>query len=74
MCIRESTEGLHWLARDGFEEDNPEVAEWLKGLKLDDEQYGTLEDLVVNEYGEGKELEAVQEWLDKNPDVVEDIK
>lgn len=68
------TEGLHWLARDGFEEDNPEVAEWLKGLKLDDEQYGTLEDLVVNEYGEGKEPEAVQEWLDKNPDVVEDIK
>ncbi|MDK6813243.1 glycine betaine ABC transporter substrate-binding protein [Corynebacterium sp. UMB6689] len=68
------TEGLHWLARDGFEEDNPEVAEWLKGLKLDDEQYGTLEDLVVNEYGEGKELEAVQEWLDKNPDVVKDIK
>lgn len=68
------TEGLHWLARDGFEEDNPEVAEWLKGLKLDDEQYGTLEDLVVNEYGEGKEPEAVQEWLDKNPDVVKDIK
>jgi glycine betaine/proline transport system substrate-binding protein len=68
------TEGLHWLGRDGFEEDNPEVAEWLKGLKLDDEQYGTLEDLVVNEYGEGKEPEAVQDWLDKNPDVVEDIK
>ena len=68
------TEGLHWLARDGFEEDNPKVAEWLKGLKLDDEQYGTLEDLVVNEYGEGKEPEAVQDWLDKNPDVVEDIK
>ncbi|MCG7230054.1 glycine betaine ABC transporter substrate-binding protein [Corynebacterium minutissimum] len=68
------TEGLHWLARDGFEEDNPEVAEWLKDLKLDDEQYGTLEDLVVNEYGEGKEPEAVQEWLDKNPDVVKDIK
>lgn len=68
------TEGLHWLARDGFEEDNPEVAEWLEGLKLDDEQYGTLEDLVVNEYGEGKEPEAVQEWLDKNPDVVKDIK
>ncbi|OFT63045.1 glycine betaine ABC transporter substrate-binding protein [Corynebacterium sp. HMSC05E07] len=68
------TEGLHWLAREGFEEDNPEVAEWLKGLKLDDEQYGTLEDLVVNEYGEGKEPEAVQEWLDNNPDVVGDIK
>ncbi|KHO30060.1 glycine betaine ABC transporter substrate-binding protein [Corynebacterium minutissimum] len=68
------TEGLHWLAREGFADDNPEVAEWLEGLKLDDEQYGTLEDLVVNEYGEGKEPEAVQEWLDKNPDVVKDIK
>lgn len=69
-----TTEGLHWLARGGFESDNPEVAEWLRGLKLDDDHYGSLEDLIVNEYGEGQEPAAVQEWLDKNPDAVEDIK
>lgn len=68
------SEALHWLGRSGFEQDMPEVAAWLGDLKLDDEQYGSLEDTVVNEFGEGKEAEAVQSWLDKNPDVVADIK
>lgn len=67
------SEALHWLGREGFGEDQPEVAEWLKSIKLDDEQYGTLEDTVVNQFGEGKEAEAVQDWLDKNPDVVPDL-
>ena len=67
------TEALHWLGRSGFEQDMPEVAAWLGDLKLDDDQYGSLEDTVVNEFGEGKEAEAVQTWLDKNPDIVADI-
>jgi len=61
-------EGLHELARKGFAEDFPEVAEMMGKAKLNDEQYGTLEDLVVNEYGEGKEAEAVTQWLKDNPD------
>ncbi|MFI7679317.1 glycine betaine ABC transporter substrate-binding protein [Actinophytocola sp. NPDC049390] len=63
-------EGLHELARQGFKDDHPEVAEMMSKAKLDDEQYGTLEDLVVNEYGEGKEEEAVAQWLKDNPDWV----
>ncbi|MDK4246954.1 glycine betaine ABC transporter substrate-binding protein [Corynebacterium accolens] len=66
-------ESLHWLARDGFSDEFPEVSEWLGDLKLDDEQYGSLEDNVVNQFEEGKEPDAVQDWLDKNPDVVKDI-
>jgi glycine betaine/proline transport system substrate-binding protein len=62
-------EGLHSLARDGFSKDFPEVAEMIKNLKLSDEQYGSLEDTVVNKFGEGEEPQAVQAWLDKNPDV-----
>ena len=61
-------EGLHELARKGFKDEYPEVAEMMSKAKLDDEQYGTLEDLVVNEYGEGKEEEAVAQWLKDNPD------
>ncbi|MEU1513214.1 glycine betaine ABC transporter substrate-binding protein [Streptomyces sp. NPDC005811] len=60
-------EGLHTLARDGFSEDFPQVAEMIKNFKLDDAQYGSLEDTVVNEFGEGKEPEAVKAWLTKNP-------
>ncbi|MFJ8105997.1 glycine betaine ABC transporter substrate-binding protein [Streptomyces sp. NPDC096132] len=33
-------EGLHSLARDGFSEDFPEVADVIKNFKLTDEQYG----------------------------------
>jgi glycine betaine/proline transport system substrate-binding protein len=61
-------EDLHVIARDGFSEDFPEVAEMLANFTLDDEQYNTLEDLVANKYGAGKESEAVDEWLKANPD------
>ena len=61
-------EGLHTIAREGFSDDYPEVAEMMSHFKLTDEQYGTLEDTIVNKFGQGKEEEAVQAWLDDNPD------
>ena len=64
-------EGLHELARDGFADDYPEVAEMMGNLKLDDAQYGSLEDLVVNKYGQGKESQAVDEWVKDNQDVID---
>jgi len=63
-------EALHFLGTKGFSEEFPEAAELIAGIKLDDEQYGDLEDLVVNEYGEGKEREAIAAWLEKYPDVI----
>lgn len=67
-------EGLHVLARDGFSDDFADVAEMLSNFKMDDEQFGTLEDLVVNEFGEGNEADAVAKWLEDNPDFVEGLK
>ena len=61
-------EALHFLATSGFAEKYPDAAELIAGIELDDEQYGSLEDLVVNEYCEGKEPEAVQAWLEQYPD------
>jgi glycine betaine/proline transport system substrate-binding protein len=61
-------ESLHSLGRSGFSKDFPEVANMIKNFKLDDAQYGSLEDAVVNEFGEGKEAEAVRAWLQQNPD------
>jgi glycine betaine/proline transport system substrate-binding protein len=66
-------EGMHTLARTGFSEDFPEVAELLENFTLDDEQYGSLENLMVNEYGDGKYAEAVDQWLEDNPDVAESL-
>ena len=60
-------EALHFLGTSGFAEKYPDAAELIAGIKLDDAQYGSLEDLVVNEYGEGKEADAVDAWLEQNP-------
>ena len=61
-------EGLHFLGTKGFADEYPEAADLIKQIVLDDEQYGSLEDLVVNEYGEGREAEAVDAWLEENGD------
>lgn len=63
-------EALHFLGHKGFSEEFPAAAEWIGQVKLNDDQYGSLEDMVVNEYGEGKEAEAVEAWLEENPDVL----
>jgi glycine betaine/proline transport system substrate-binding protein len=62
------TEGLHTLAYKGFSKDHPEVANMIKHFKLTDEQYGTLEDTIVNKFGQGQEKQAVAAWLKANPD------
>ncbi|OAN42640.1 glycine betaine ABC transporter substrate-binding protein [Microbacterium sp. H83] len=59
-------EGLHFLGTKGFAEEYPEAADLISQIMLDDAQYGSLEDLVVNEYGEGREAEAVDAWLDEH--------
>ena len=59
-------EALHFLGTKGFADKYPDAAELIGKIKLDDEQYGALEDLVVNEFGEGKEADAVDKWLDEH--------
>ena len=59
-------EGLHFLGTKGFADEFPEAAELIEQIKLDDAQYGSLEDLVVNEYGEGREAEAIDAWLEEH--------
>lgn len=61
-------ENLHVLANKDVPGDHPEVAEMLSHFKLTEEQFGSLEDLVANEFGAGNEPEAVAAWLEDNPD------
>ncbi|MBT2474525.1 glycine betaine ABC transporter substrate-binding protein [Microbacterium sp. ISL-103] len=61
-------EGLHFLGHKGFAEEFPEAAELIEQIQLDDAQYGSLEDMVVNEYGEGTEADAVDAWLEEHGD------
>ncbi|MGK9222136.1 MULTISPECIES: glycine betaine ABC transporter substrate-binding protein [unclassified Microbacterium] len=66
-------EALHFLGTAGFAEEFPEAAELIAGIQLDDAEYGSLEDLVVNEFGDGKEAEAVDAWLEEHPDAFDTI-
>ncbi|RZU31737.1 glycine betaine ABC transporter substrate-binding protein [Blastococcus saxobsidens] len=68
------SEALHLLARDGFAADCGDVAEVMGGLQLSDEQYASLENTVVNEYGEGEYAEGVEAWLEANPEVADTLK
>ncbi|TQK18553.1 glycine betaine/proline transport system substrate-binding protein [Microbacterium sp. SLBN-154] len=63
-------EALHFLGTAGFSDRCAEAAELIGEIQLNDEQYGALEDLVVNEYGEGREAEAVEAWLEQYTDAV----
>ncbi|MFR9725951.1 glycine betaine ABC transporter substrate-binding protein [Streptomyces sp. MS19] len=62
-------EALHFLGREGFAEDFPEVAEWIEGIQLTDEEYGALEDLVVNQHPDDPAA-GVDEWLEEYADVI----
>lgn len=68
------SEGLHAIANDDFSEEFPEVAKMMGNFKLSDQEYGDLENMVVNEYGEGKEAQAVDAWLKQHPDFVQSLK
>lgn len=63
-------EALHHLANKGFSEEFPMAAEWISQAKMTDEQFGSLEDMVVNQFEEGQEAEAVEKWLEENPDAM----
>ncbi|MBQ1027307.1 glycine betaine ABC transporter substrate-binding protein [Micromonospora sp. C95] len=60
-------EEITTLAREGFGADFPEVTEMLKKFKMDDQQLGSLEDLMFNVHKDDEE-KAVEEWLKANPD------
>ncbi|WP_396642621.1 glycine betaine ABC transporter substrate-binding protein [Microbacterium sp.] len=66
-------EALHFLGTTGFADRCADAAELIAGIQLDDAAYGSLEDMVVNEYGEGREAEAVEAWLEANPDAFETV-
>lgn len=61
-------EGLHVNATAGFSEEFPEAAELIAGLKLDDIDYGALEQLIISEEYEDDSEGAVETWLADHPD------
>lgn len=67
-------EALHFLGRDGFAEAYPDAAAYISGIQLDDGQYGSLEDIVVNEFDGCADGAAIDQWIAENPGVLPEIK
>lgn len=63
-----ATEGLHFMAHAGFSDDYPEATELIQQIKLDDAQYGALENAVVNEFEDGDEAAAIDHWVSEHAD------
>lgn len=63
-------ETLHVMARGGFSEDFAEAAEYISQIELADEEYEEAENIMVNEYEEGQEADAIAAWIQDNPDVL----
>jgi glycine betaine/proline transport system substrate-binding protein len=58
------------IASEGFVEEHPEVAGWIRNFQMDNDALAELE-VAINEAGAGKELEATKRWLEDNRDLVE---
>ncbi|MGO1637274.1 MAG: glycine betaine ABC transporter substrate-binding protein [Ancrocorticia populi] len=66
-------EALHTLGREGFSEDYPEVVDMIENFELTGEQYGDLEDTMINEYGGNDDEAAVEAWLEENPEFRDEL-
>lgn len=61
-------ENIHTVTRKGFSEDMPEVAEFLKNFKMNDDQLGSLMADIQN--SDKEPLEVAREWMNKNEELV----
>lgn len=63
-------ETMHVMARAGFTEDFAAAADYISRIELSDEEYEAMENVMVNEFEEGQEAEAIASWIDENPEVL----
>ncbi|MFJ7177567.1 glycine betaine ABC transporter substrate-binding protein [Streptomyces massasporeus] len=70
--LASSREDILMLGRQGFTRDEPRVAEWMKGFRLNEEQLSSLEE-AVHDAGQDHVQEGVRTWLDDNPGMADKL-
>ncbi|WP_017604295.1 glycine betaine ABC transporter substrate-binding protein [Nocardiopsis alkaliphila] len=63
-------ETIHAVGREGFTEDYPELAGWIEGWSMTDDELATLEELTLEEYADDAQ-EGARVWLSQNPEFLE---
>lgn len=64
-----AAEKIHSYAAKGFSSNHADVAKWMKGFTMSDQELGTLEDLALNKHNDDPAA-GVTEWIKQNPDFV----
>ncbi|MFJ8053836.1 ABC transporter permease/substrate binding protein [Streptomyces luteogriseus] len=61
---------IRTISNEKFPEEYPQLTKWIKNFKMSEEELGTLES-EIKDRGQGHEEEAVAEWLEQHPDMVQ---
>ncbi|MEU9574301.1 ABC transporter permease/substrate binding protein [Streptomyces massasporeus] len=61
---------IRTISNEKFPEDYPQLTKWIKNFKMSEDELGTLES-EIKDRGQGHEEEAVAEWLEQHPDMVQ---
>lgn len=67
-------ESIHTMARPGFEDDYPQLTEWLKAFTLDSELLYSLENVMYNVDDVPHDFtDVVTQWMSKHQDYVDSL-
>jgi glycine betaine/proline transport system substrate-binding protein len=67
-------ESIHTMARPGFEDDYPQLTEWLKAFTLDSELLYSLENAMYNVDDVPRDFtDVVTQWMSENQDYVDSL-
>ncbi|MFG2809132.1 ABC transporter permease/substrate binding protein [Streptomyces massasporeus] len=61
---------IRTISNEKFPGEYPQLTKWIKNFKMSEEELGTLES-EIKDRGQGHEEEAVAEWLEQHPDMVQ---
>lgn len=71
LNIYGEAEKIHHATRQGFVEDFPEVSDWIKNWKMDDEAIGSLMSAVNEAEEAGEEpIDGARTWVEENEELV----
>ena len=69
-----AAEGIHSIARTGFEEDYPQLTQWLQAFEMDSELLFSLENAMFNSDASADDYEeVVATWITENQEWVDSL-
>lgn len=66
-------EEIHAFGTEGFSEEYPEAAKWIKNFEMTDKELSSLEELMFNQNQGKKNEQSIDQWLKDNPNFVKEV-